>query len=108
MNIPSLLLVVFVENAFKHGVTYTQLSLIDIEMRVDDTNGLFVFKCSNTYAPKNTPLKQEKPGGIGVENARKRLALLYDSSVVLDIEDDGNNYSVILKIPYKDDKVYNC
>jgi hypothetical protein len=43
-----------------------------------------------------------------VENARKRLALLYETAVVLDIEDDGNNYSVILKIPYKDDKVYNC
>ena len=108
VNIPSLLLVVFIENAFKHGVTYTRQSSIDIDMRVDDVNGLLVFKCSNTFVRKSNPSRQNTACGIGVENACKRLALLYETAVVLDIEDDGNNYSVILKIPYKDDKVYNC
>lgn len=46
-------------------------------------------------------------GGIGVENARKRLELLFGEDAIMRIDNDGEWYNVELKIPIRYDKVYN-
>lgn len=104
--IPSLLLIVFVENAFKHGVTYKKESDISISLSVDEEQGVILFSCTNgNYGGGKF---DDGRAGIGVANARKRLDLLYGKSAELKIDESSDRYSVELKIPLCYDKVYNC
>ena len=103
--VPSLLFMQFVENAFKHGVTYKKQSHIYVSFDVDEDNGLVVFVCRNTLPGTENSVTS---GGIGIENARKRLELLYGEKASLNISNDGNWYNVELKIPIQYDQVYNC
>ena len=92
--IPPLLLIVFVENAFKHGVSYTRPSFIDILIECNDAE--FSATISNSRHPKSST----KPGGIGLENVRKRLDLIYGrSNYTLDIHEEEERYTVKLIIP---------
>ena len=105
--VPSLLFMQFVENAFKHGVTYKKKSLIYVSLDLDEAGEYVLFVCRNTLpdAAKATTLPSQ--GGIGVENARKRLELLYGGKASMRIDNDGEWYNVELKIPTQYDKVYN-
>lgn len=103
LYVPSLLLVVFVENAFKHGVTYTKKSDIAVSLRVDEQEKVLDFVCDNSCHGG----KKAKQGGIGIENVRKRLQLLYGSSAVLDIANNEERYIVTLKLPLENDKMHN-
>ena len=105
--VPSLLFTQFVENAFKHGVTYTKKSTISMSLTVDEEAGNVLFACRNTVpdAVKASSLPSE--GGIGIENTRKRLELLYDGKAGLSISNADGWYNVELKIPIQYDKVYN-
>ena len=91
-TIPPLMLISFVENAFKHGVSYQHPSFIYIKVDVDSK---LTFTCQNSKAEKPN---QEK-GGMGLVNVRKRLDLLYDKNYTLNIDDAPNVYSVKLVIP---------
>lgn len=105
--VPSLLFTQFVENAFKHGVTYKKKSLIYVSLDLDEAGEYVLFVCRNTLpdAAKATTLPSQ--GGIGIENARKRLELLYGGKASMRIDNDGEWYNVELKIPTQYDKVYN-
>ena len=105
--VPSLLFTQFVENAFKHGVTYKKKSLIYVSLDLDEAGEYVHFVCRNTLpdAAKATTLPSQ--GGIGIENARKRLELLYGGKASMRIDNDGEWYNVELKIPTQYDKVYN-
>lgn len=105
--VPSLLFMQFVENAFKHGVTYKKKSLIYVSLDLDEAGEYALFVCRNTLpdAAKTTTLTSQ--GGIGIENARKRLELLYGGKASMLIDNDGEWYNVELKIPTQYDKVYN-
>ena len=103
--VPSLLLVLFVENAFKHGVTYKKKTVIDIMLWVDNLAKEIVFECRNTCSGDSSESGSEMPGGIGVENARKRMELLYGDKATLNIDNNGETYNVVLKIPVCYDKV---
>jgi LytS/YehU family sensor histidine kinase len=92
-NIPPLLLITFVENAFKHGVSYQQESYIELQAAVEDER--LVFSCRNSKASKPN---QEK-GGVGLTNVRKRLDLLFKNDYSLDIHDEADSYAVELNIP---------
>ena len=105
LYVPSLLFVLFVENAFKHGVTYKKKSVIDIMLRVDNLAKEVVFECRNTCSGSSSESGSEMHGGIGVENARKRLELLYGDKAMLNIDNDGETYNVVLKIPVYYDKM---
>lgn len=73
LRIAPLLFISIVENAFKHGVSATQPSDISFKMEVQD--GEICFTASNSNFPKN---EADKSGsGIGIENLRKRLQILY-------------------------------
>ena len=93
INVPPLIFIVFVENAFKHGVSYSATSYINIDMKCE--NGFVIGRFENSINQNN---RKEKPG-IGLENVRKRLDLIYGSDYDLRVLDMGNSYCVTLKIP---------
>lgn len=96
IQIPPLLLVTFIENAFKHGVSYQQASFIRISLEVDETSRKVCFECSNS---RHALSNNVESGGIGLENVRKRLDLIYDKDYKLLVEDDNpNQYRVILEL----------
>jgi len=92
-EIPPLLFITFVENAFKHGVSYQHQSFIDVSIIVEEKQ--LCFKCSNSKKPKD----EDKTGGVGLKNARQRLDLTYGKNYTLNIFDDSANYNVELRIP---------
>lgn len=102
VSIPPLLFIPFLENAFKHGVSYNRDSEIDVRICFEDKS--LIFLCKNTMNAR----RNDKRPGIGVENVKKRLELLYNNEFVLDIKCDEIYYNVLLKIPIADDKMYNC
>ena len=92
--IPPLLLIVFVENAFKHGVSYNHASFIHIRIGYRDD--------AVTAVISNSRHEKSRPGttGIGLENVKKRLALIYHDNYTLSIDDsDPAVYTVKLIIP---------
>lgn len=98
IQIPPLLFISIVENAFKHGVSTTQPGNIYFNMHVSDDN-LLVFRSSNNNFSKQ---KSDLSGtGIGLENLRKRLTLLYPDRYVLDTHTENDQFVVILEIDLK-------
>lgn len=95
LKLPPLMLIIFVENAFKHGISYREESFIDIKLRVE--NKRLLFSCCNSK-PTQVQRTNEK-GGMGLQNVRQRLELLYDDAYTLDISDGEKTYEVKLDIP---------
>ena len=93
--IPPLLFITFIENAFKHGVSYQRESFIHVDMQIQDDR--LYFSCSNSKLPAD----KDVHGGLGLVNTRKRLDLIYGSSYTFDINDSDDIYEVILVIPLK-------
>jgi two-component system LytT family sensor kinase len=94
VNIAPMLFIPFVENAFKHGVVIGKSSEIDISIAV--ANKQLIFSCTNIiYGVKK--MEQEK-GGIGLENVKRRLDLLYPGKYKLFTKTDDNKYIVSLGI----------
>ncbi|MBP6249520.1 MAG: histidine kinase, partial [Bacteroides sp.] len=93
IEVPPLLFISFIENAFKHGVSYQKDSFIHVCMQVEDQQ--LLFQCSNSNWKKG----DGKHCGIGLENIRKRLRLLYGEDYVLSIEEVADCYNVLLIIP---------
>lgn len=93
-EIPPLMLISFVENAFKHGVSYQQPSFIHISIAI--SNDRLSFRCENSKIPQS----EDKHGGVGLENARQRLSLIYGERHSLSIN-DNSTYTVELTLPVK-------
>jgi sensor histidine kinase YesM len=87
------MLITFIENAFKHGISYQHDSLIEVKAEVLGDELHFV--CRNSKAEKSN----EEKGGVGLANVKQRLKLLYDNAYTLDIQDETDIYSVQLIIP---------
>ncbi len=94
INIPPLLFLNFIENAFKYGVDYSQESFIKIDFFVTEQHIEMTVINSN----HSTTVKSKRHG-LGISNSRKRLKLLYADRFSLDINDTKSIYSVTLKIP---------
>ena len=92
-DVPPLIFITFVENAFKHGVSYRQESFIDIAMAI--ANDHLTFTCVNSRIPK----EEDKHGGVGLANVRQRLDLIYGQNYQLDIRDEQTSYTVKLTLP---------
>lgn len=95
LKLPPLLFISFVENAFKHGISYMKTSVITID--IDESDGLICFRCCNTKAKNDGGLIHN--GGVGLENVKRRLDLLYGSRYELSIDDTDEQYTVKLKLP---------
>ena len=94
--LPPLLLIIFVENAFKHGVSYAAPSFIDIKVEVDQKK--LKFRCRNSRQEQK-PDEKKKKGGVGLANARRRLDLLFPNQYNLEIKENDKEYDVQLEIP---------
>ena len=93
-TIPPFLFTSFIENAFKHGISYKSESFIVIDLILGKEKLLFSIKNSKTGYNR-----MEEFSGIGIENTRKRLRLLYGDNHHLDIIDNDEIYTVNLTIP---------
>ncbi len=93
-QIAPLLFIPMIENAFKHGISATQKSYISFEMSIK-YNQLF-FLSENSNFPKKT---SDKSGsGIGLENLKKRLELLYHNKFILKKGITDNKFWITLQI----------
>ncbi len=96
MKVPPLLFIPFIENAFKHGISYREKSFIDISMKTE--NDMIIFLCRNSVAVGTTASPDENHSGIGLENVRKRLELLFPGKHELQISKTDNEFLVDLRI----------
>jgi len=94
-TIPPLLFIPFIENAFKHGISYREKSFIDIAMEVGKE--WITFTCRNSIV-KHVDEPGTERSGIGLDNVSKRLGLLYPNNHELTIDKSDNVFHVILKI----------
>jgi LytS/YehU family sensor histidine kinase len=92
--VPPLLLLSFIENCFKHGLK--ENDKLKIKMSFSVVNGYLEFNLSNNFTPYAT---KEVNHGIGNENAKRRLNLLFSSNYVLETKAEGTVYNLFLKIP---------
>ncbi|MEP7142607.1 MAG: histidine kinase [Ferruginibacter sp.] len=93
--IEPMLLIPFVENAFKHGTGMIDHAQIDIELSAEKNN--LQFKVQNKYDPTSAEIK-DKASGIGLANVQRRLDLLYNTDYRLSIQRDDHLFSVSLQI----------
>ena len=93
ISIPPLLFIPFIENAFKHGITTRGRSFINIGL--SSTSEVLIFKCSNSIAGKGP---EDRQPGIGLENVKKRLALLFPGKHDLFIDKHDDEFRVLLNI----------
>lgn len=93
-QIAPLLLIPFIENAFKHGVNSEQNSDIKIKIGLSE-NELHLQVINNKVEVEQD---SETKSGLGIENTRNRLELIYPNKHVLNIIDDRFSFSVSLNI----------
>ena len=92
-KIPPLLLIPFIENAFKFGVSVRQDTTIEVGLKI--MGNKMIFTCINDLLPKvNAP----EGTGTGIVNVRRRLDLLYKKSYQLQISTSEGKYRVHLEL----------
>ncbi len=91
IQIAPMLLIPFIENSFKHGKIVDEKLKISIDLKIDDNR--LLFKIVNTSKSEE---KQSK--GIGLENIKKRLEMLYPNSHKIVVQQKENQFSVELEI----------
>lgn len=89
--------IVFIENAFKYGISHRHPSYINIRYE-EDPDYLIHFHCQNSNFSREGVQKQGC--GLGLVNVRKRLDLLYGNRYKLNIESTDKDFTVDLYIPY--------
>lgn len=94
-EIEPMLLIPFVENAFKHGTGMIENAQIDISLSA--LNSKLNFTVKNKYDPASSEIK-DVAGGIGLANVKRRLELLYAGKHVLTINKESNTFNVSLQI----------
>ena len=92
-RIAPLLLIPLIENAFKHGTITGKDKSVNIRLKI--SGHTMNFSISN-YKHGN-----QKPdvGGIGLQNVKKRLDLIYGASYQMDIREDEQRFAVNLQLP---------
>jgi len=96
IKIPPMLFISLVENAFKHGVSYPHKSFIYFELTTTENSLNCIIKNSKH---KKTPQSQGEYSGIGLNNIKESLKLLYGDKYSLEIVDKVTEFEVNLKIP---------
>lgn len=96
LTIEPMLLIPFVENAFKHGLGLVQAPFIHISLEVKE--GILYFEVENKFAPDKGQSK-DRDSGIGLANIRSRLQLLYPKRHSLKISNQDGIFKVNLKLP---------
>lgn len=92
--IEPLLLVPFIENAFKHGIGMVTHPYIHIELAASQKK--LNFTVTNNFNPAN--ISKDKSSGIGLANVKNRLVILYPQKHDLSIKEKDGIFSVLLKL----------
>ncbi|HWD90463.1 MAG TPA: histidine kinase [Mucilaginibacter sp.] len=94
-RIPPMLLMTFVENIFKHGIDKSSKdNKVDISLIQQEGNLLFQ-TCNRIHEIAS----KDETHGFGIENLRKRLAMLYGEKFELNIVNNGQTFTAFLKVP---------
>lgn len=93
LSLPPLLFVIFLENAFKHGVETLRNNAI-VDLQLSEKEGIIKFYVLNNYDHEERQLSN----GLGLENIKRRLKLLFGNAYKLEIVDQENTYRVYLTI----------
>ncbi|HEX8314206.1 MAG TPA: histidine kinase, partial [Flavisolibacter sp.] len=96
MQIAPMLLIPFVENAFKHGISFRESSHIKITLEIKD-NTLYFDVFNNKHLKQESDPEKNK-SGIGLNNVKQRLKLLYPGKHELIIRETGKDFFVHLTI----------
>jgi len=98
-EIEPMLLISFVENAFKHGVGMIENPIIKVFLNIDVNTHWLDFKVENFVSPED--VSKDKSSGIGLVNMRRRLELLYNDQYILETSQNGNTFTSNLKVQLK-------
>ena len=93
-KIAPLLLIPFVENAFKYGVNAEEKAEISVVITLDKTS----FRMEVINNKVTTHVEEKDKAGVGIENTKSRLELLYPHHHILSIQDEPEKYRVLLQI----------
>lgn len=94
IQVPPLLFLVFIENAFKHGLSYANHSFVAVSIELHGNN--IEFSCINSVHASD---KRGQSHGVGLENVKRRLDLIYGKRHILDVTCSETAYSVNLTLP---------
>ena len=94
LRISPLLFISLVENAFKHGTSAHHDAFVKIDMGIDGSD--LVFSCENSLIPKET--KDYSGSGVGIENLRRRLELLYQGDYSYESFVEHGRYVAVVRI----------
>ena len=94
LKISPLLFISLVENAFKHGTSARHNAFVKIDMGMDGAD--LVFSCENSLIPKET--KDYSGSGVGIENLRRRLELLYQGDYSYESFVEHGRYVAVVRI----------
>ncbi|WP_295118373.1 sensor histidine kinase [uncultured Chitinophaga sp.] len=100
LQIAPMLLIPFVENAFKHGISYSEEAYIIIQLVIN--NGSLNMLVRNKIIRQ----KPDEAGGVGLTNALKRLDMMYAGAHEITVKENGNEFIADLKIVLNHDEVY--
>jgi LytS/YehU family sensor histidine kinase len=94
--IEPMLLIPFVENAFKHGIEQVSDPVIEVAIDINHNENILLLKVTNSISPAKR--KQSNDSGIGLMNVRRRLDLLYPGNHIITVNEENGLYSVNLEI----------
>ena len=98
VKIAPLLLLTFLENAFKHGISQ-EINVGTIEITLQADRNEIYFKIENSKPKTTENISNKKRDAIGLENIKKQLEILYKKNKqILNISEDDATYLVILKL----------
>jgi LytS/YehU family sensor histidine kinase len=100
-KIAPMLLIVFIENAFKHSKNTTDKKIM-VDIALKTWSGFILFSVKNSHGgvkPEDNKLR--KDGGLGLANAMKRLQLLYPDEHNIKIENKDGIYNAMLQLKIK-------
>lgn len=96
IKISPLLLIVFIENAFKHGIDAIENSYINIDLEIE--NDRIKYSVINSCFPEKEKITYS---GTGLENLKKRLDILYPNNYHMEAKEENNTYIALLTFKYK-------
>ncbi|OUS00989.1 hypothetical protein A9Q86_09600 [Flavobacteriales bacterium 33_180_T64] len=97
VKIAPLILLTFIENAFKHGVSQ-ELKEAQIHIQIALKGNYIYFEIINSIAKNKV---SSNKSSIGLNNVKQQLELLYTEDYILDIKEETTNFNVHLKLPAK-------
>jgi len=99
-KVAPLIFIPFVENAFKHGIK-GDIENVFIKINLEIKPAVLIFKIENNKGSIDKLPEEKYLGGIGLENVKKRMNLLYKNQYTMDIINTEKTYQVNLEIPVR-------